>query len=404
MSKKINIIHFVGGEENSGAFRGAQLLHNDLKNKNIVSNLFHESNNSKLNSFFTKLRKNYEKSPKIFYPKRKSTPFSSAIIGKNFLKNINYLDANIVHLHWINGGFFNISYLDKINKPVVWTIRDMWPFTGGCHYTLGCEKYETQCKACPQLGSFLNYDLSSFNQNRKLNFIQNKKISFVVNSKWMEKMAKKSKILKNETIHTFFPSFDLKNFFFDYDEFFVKNLNLNKNKKIILFGAQNIEAEYKGYKYFLKALDYLDKKNFFIIFFGNFWNEGDLKKKGFEYLKLGFIKDHEFQRKLYSLSDLFVACSIQEGFPKTVAEAILCHTPIVYFKNTAIEDICEHKIIGGYGAEYCNSEDLAKGINWISERSNYSETLIKKGIDKIKNNFNSEILVGKYLNLYNSLI
>ena len=89
----------------------------------------------------------------------------------------------------------------------------------------------------------------------------------------------------------------------------------------------------------------MKKNEFIIIFFGHFWNEKLIKDKGIEFINLGFINDVHFQRKLYSISDVFVACSLQEGFPKTVAESLLCKTPVVYFKNTAIEDICEHKNI-----------------------------------------------------------
>ena len=129
-----------------------------------------------------------------------------------------------------------------------------------------------------------------------------------------------------------------------------------------------------------------------------------LKKKKIEYIKLGFINDQNFQRKLYSISDVFVASSLQEGFPKTVAESILCKTPVVYFKETAVEDICENKVIGGYGAEYCNSKDLAEGIKWILDKKNYNDSLVDKASEKILKNFNSEILIKKYIDLYNSVI
>ncbi len=404
MVKNLKVVHLVGGEENSGAFKGANLLHKDLINHNINSKIIYEEDNNKFDLYIKKFRQYYEKSPKIFYPKRESTSFSSAITGINFFNNKDYIESDIVHLHWINNGFFNISSLKHINKPIVWTIRDMWPFTGGCHYTLGCNKYTDLCTSCPQLNSAFKNDLSTFNFNRKIKYIKNKKISFVVNSNWMNDMSKKSKILKNETIYTFFPSFDLKNYFRDYDQSIRERLNIKKNKKIILFGAQNIEAKYKGFEYFLDSINYLEKSKYIIIFFGHFWNEKLIKDKGIEFINLGFVNDVNFQRKLYSISDLFIACSLQEGFPKTVAESLLCKTPVVYFKETAIEDICDHKNIGGYGAEYCNSKDLSEGIKWLSNKSNYTKNLVDSAAKKIIEKFNSKILVNKYVELYNRLL
>ena len=403
--KEYKVVHFVGGRKHSGAYKGAEMLHNDLVDKNINSQIMHEDNNSLSKKINMELRINFEKIPKLLFPNRqKNTSFSSSIVGYNFLNNKKYINSDIVHLHWINNGFFNISYIQKINKPIIWTIRDMWPFTGGCHYSLGCNKFEEICNMCPQLNSNFNYDLSTFNQNRKKKYFQKKKIIFIVNSNWMRKMAEKSLVLNNQKFYTFFPSFDLKNYYFDKNQKFKEKLNINTKKKLLLYGAQNIEASYKGFKYFLESLDYIDKNKYFLIFFGNFWNENEIKKKNFEFKNLGFINDLNFQRKLYSISDLFVATSIQEGFPKTVAESLLCETPVVYFKDTAIEDVCEHKLIGGYGADYCNSRDLAKGIDWIVESQNNPKMLAKKGAEKIKKNFNSDLLIEKYIKLYENLI
>ncbi len=397
-------MHLVGGEKNSGAFRGANLLNNDLKSYGVNSEIIYENRTDFINIIGKKIRQNFDKSPKIFFPRRENSTFSSSLIGINFLKDKKYLNADIVNLHWINKGFFNISDLKKINKPIVWTLRDMWLFTGGCHYTLGCNNFENKCKKCPQLNSNLNYDLSTFNQLRKKKYLKKKNINFVVNSTWMERMAKKSSLLKDEVIHTFFPSFDLKNFYSDYDANFKSKLSINNRKKIILYGAQNIEAKYKGFDYFLNCLDYLEKDKYLIIFFGHLWNENVLKKKNIEYLKMGFIKDDNILRKLYSISDVFVASSLQEGFPKTVAESLLCRTPLVYFKDTSIEDVCKNKLIGGYGANYCDSEDLANGIKWVINNPENSKKLAVNGAMEILTKFNSESLIKKYVNLYQKLI
>ena len=401
--KKIKIVHFVGGKKNSGAFKGANILHEDLIKKNIVSSMIYEKDDTKIKKIKLHLRQSTEKFPKIFYPKREKTTFSSSIIGYNFLNDKLYKNSDIVHLHWINNGFFDISKINLIHKPIVWTIRDMWPFTGGCHYTLGCNNFTSKCGYCPQLSSHHKYDLSTFIQNLKMKYY-NKNIKFIVNSNWMKKMASKSSILKNFEILTFFPSFDFENFFEDYDDNFIKSHKINKKKKIILYGAQNIEAKYKVFKYFLDCLDFLEKEKYQILFFGNLWDEKEIKKKNIEYINMGFIKEKKIQRKLYSLADIFVATSLQEGFPKTVVEALLCRTPVAYFKETAIEDVCESGLVGGYGANYCDSKDLAYGIKWLTNNSTNKNDMLSKAIKKITSEFNSEKLVQKYVNLYEKLI
>ena len=88
------------------------------------------------------------------------------MFGINFTKTKEYQEFDIIHLHWINGGFVNIKHLAKVDKPIVWTMRDMWPMTGGCHYSMKCEKYKTGCGNCEQLKSNSGYDRSKFVLNR----------------------------------------------------------------------------------------------------------------------------------------------------------------------------------------------------------------------------------------------
>ena len=97
----------------------------------------------------------------------------------------------------MNNGFFNLSDINEIKKPIVWTMRDMWVFSGGCHYSLGCQKYKNKCFSCPQLSSNFFYDLSSYNQNRKKKYYK-KNIKFVAVSNWLKEKAEKSYLLKSK--------------------------------------------------------------------------------------------------------------------------------------------------------------------------------------------------------------
>src|SRR5690606_41352063 len=71
--------------------------------------------------------------------------FSPAISGINTTNNRLILEADIIHLHWVNFGLLSIDSIGdllKLGKPVVWTLHDMWPFTGGCHHSGDCRSEE----------------------------------------------------------------------------------------------------------------------------------------------------------------------------------------------------------------------------------------------------------------------
>ena len=48
--------------------------------------------------------------------------------------------------------FFSIKFLSKKNIPVVFTVHDMWNFTGGCYYytNVNCDGFKSGCKKCPK--------------------------------------------------------------------------------------------------------------------------------------------------------------------------------------------------------------------------------------------------------------
>jgi len=66
----------------------------------------------------------------------------------NFLPNteltiaIQEFKPDILHLHWVGGGFTPLSYeIFKNNYPVIISLYDMWAFTGGCHYSSSCTRF-----------------------------------------------------------------------------------------------------------------------------------------------------------------------------------------------------------------------------------------------------------------------
>ena len=92
-------------------------------------------------SFFSRLTIKFnffaERLPFIwFYAKEKSLrfAFSTARVGSNISKEDAIKEADILHLHWTNSGYLstkNIQQLFETGKPIVWTLHDMWAFTGG---------------------------------------------------------------------------------------------------------------------------------------------------------------------------------------------------------------------------------------------------------------------------------
>ncbi|MEA2013048.1 MAG: hypothetical protein U9O87_08255 [Verrucomicrobiota bacterium] len=192
----MNILHIAGGDLSGGAARGTYWLHQALIEKGVNSKLIiqnyegFEKNISGIRrnfkeKLFNRIRPLLDQSLLKFYPNKKERSFSPGCFGYDIRKHPFYEKSDIIHLHWINNAMIDVKILSKIDKPVIWTIRDMWPFTGGCHCALDCEKYATGCGACPLLNSIDENDLSKIDNIKE--FVQKFKIICENSLKHLEK-------------------------------------------------------------------------------------------------------------------------------------------------------------------------------------------------------------------------
>jgi len=410
----MKVLHLIAGDLTGGAARGAYWLHKALVNLGVDSRILTNSKftfgddrvysiaTNKIGKLISFVKAQLDSNLQILYPKRKRAIFSTGLFGFDFTKTKLYKEADIIHLHWINAGFINIKHLSKVNKPIVWTIRDMWPFTGGCHYSMGCENYKTDCGNCRQLNSNFKYDLSWWILKRKKKYLP-KHMKIVGISPWITEEAKKSELFKNFDVRYIFNNVNANDFYPIEKDLAREILGIKTNKKIILAGAQSLKDFYKGFDKFIEAIKLLDKNKYVLCFLGNL-DEKIIKGLGFEYKSFGFLFDTISLRAVYSSSDVFVAPSLMEAFGKTLAEAMACGTPVVCFDATGPRYIVDHKI-NGYKAEPFDSGDLKNGIEWIlSLNEKEYKQLSHDAREKVLKEFDSPIVAKRYIELYREML
>ena len=407
----MNVLHLVGGNLNAGAARGAYWLHQGLQKLKVDSKILTNSrdtlqdpdvisiNVSLSDRVRNSMRARLDKLPLALYPKRKTELFSTGTAGYNFINHPTYKWADIIHLHWINAGFIGIEDIGKINKPVIWTLRDMWPMTGGCHVAMECLKYTTGCGACPQLNSDSLKDLSSTIVRRKKKVFPSH-MHIVGISRWITGCAQNSEIFKTLRATTIPNNVDSTDFY-PVDKAAARAaLDLPQNRKVILAGAQRGNHTWKGFDYFIKSLASLNDPKLLVVIFGEI-NADILPKHSFEFKVLGPVNDNAQLRKVYSAADVFVAPSVMESFGKTLAEAMACGTPVVCFDATGPKDIVDH-LQNGYKAKPFEATDLANGIRWVLHHQRYDDLATSARL-KVVEEFDSLAVAKKYHELYASL-
>jgi glycosyltransferase involved in cell wall biosynthesis len=334
--------------------------------------------------------------------------FSPANTGQNIAALPEIRNADIIHLHWVNGGFLSlrsIRSLLRTGKPIVWTMQDMWAFTGGCHYSGSCTNFMNSCGNCFFLKSPSDEDISRRIHKKKQNIYASGNISFIASSNWMAGNARKSSLAGNCRIDVLPNPIDTE-IYKPGDKSAVRyELGLPRDKFLILSGAANLKDKRKGFVYLQRALKQMKKINpgisesFGLITFGK---SSEVEDSDIQVFPQNYLKDDNSIARLYQAADVYIIPTLEDNLPSTVLESLACGTPVVAFKTGGIPDMVDHKL-SGYLAESKNVDDLVSGINWVINHPEINE--IKKNCrKKVLENFSREIIASKYINYYRSLL
>jgi glycosyltransferase involved in cell wall biosynthesis len=260
--------------------------------------------------------------------------------------------AGLIHLHWIDGLVDWIAgYKVFANKLIIYKLGSEEPYTGGCHFSAGCNKFKTDgCRNCPQLGpSFDGNDLAKKNFAAKQRGYRSLNITAVTAGHWLADSASKSLLMKQFPRYTIPNSIDIGMFSPIPQNHGRELFNLPRDRKIILFGAWGIARRNKGLHLLIYVLNILRERwrNTLpvLVIFG----EGlsfERRPKGYEWYQVGTIEDRRKLTALYSAADVFVSSSFQEAFGLVTAEAQSCGTPGIGFYGTGAEDIIQDGVTG----------------------------------------------------------
>ncbi len=406
-----------------GAAVAASRLHNCLKENNIEVKMLVEDtvdNNNEIASVSnTKLAKKkalnrfinerlyflpFEKSKNVRYK------FSPAISGIDISTHPLVKEADIIHLHWINHGFLSLKNLDqlfKLKKPIVWTMHDMWPFTGGCHYANECNHYIDDCGNCPFLRWSNNKDLSYRIHQKKMKVWSKANIHAVACSKWLGSLAQESSLLRRKKISSIPNPIDTNLFKPHNKEECRKELKLPLDKKLILFGAADISDPRKGARYLMEALHILDIRHpeivndVELVIFGK-TKDMDLSKYPYKVHKMNFINNNDQMIKLYNTADAFILPSLQDNLPNTVMEAQSCGIPVVSFRVGGVPEMIDNNK-NGFLTTMKDSDGLALSIHKALFHSNI-KSIKENARNSVEENYSNKVIAEKYHNLYNSLL
>lgn len=328
--------------------------------------------------------------------------------GTDVTRLPEFTQADVIHLHWVNQGMLSLADLRRIlrsGKPVVWTLHDMWPFTGICHYAGDCDRYATHCHDCPLLyGGGSRKDLSFRTFERKRKLYEGTRVTFVACSRWLGSLAGRSGLTRGQAV-VHVPNAINTNLFKPRDRRTARErCRLPLDRKLLLFGSVKITDKRKGIDYLVAACRRvaetapgLSRRLGVVVFGGE--AEAYTTLFPFPVYSMDYVASEKELVDIYNAVDLYVTPSLQDNLPNTIVEAMACGIPCVGFDVGGIPEMIDH-LHNGYVAEYRSADDLADGIRWALTEGEH-EALGEAAWRKAVSTYSEGVVAKKYIDIYN---
>lgn len=331
---------------------------------------------------------------------------SSDRATRQFIRQIEELQPDIIHIHNVHGYFLNykilFNYLAQCHIPVVWTVHDCWLYTGHCYYYsfAGCNKWKTGCRECPQQNKFPTSWL--FDRSRR-NFLD-KKTAFTSIPQERLTIVPVSEWIKGEMQQSFLKGYDMRvihnginmEVFDVYDTEEIKN-KYQLNGKHILVGVASIWSREKGLDDFIALSGMLNEDERIVLVGMDAENQKRLPAN-----ITGIRRTENIRQlaELYAAADVFVNLTWQDNYPTVNLEAIACGTPVVTYRTGgSIEAVTEHT---GLVVEQGDLKGIVRAVRTIEGRG--KEYYRQPCRNYALAHFNKEERYADYLKLYDELL
>jgi glycosyltransferase involved in cell wall biosynthesis/SAM-dependent methyltransferase len=276
-------------------------------------------------------------------------------------------DFDILHLHWIADFLDTDAFSSLQDRPLVWTLHDMRPFTGGCHYAGACDKFTEHCGACPQLGSDDPQDLSFLTWRRSMAAFRKLNLHVVTPSEWLAEQARRSSLFRNCPVRVIKPAQPLDIFRPMNKKEIRGSMGFRDNDLVLAFSAQSLDNDRKGVRFLPECLARLAasplRDKLFLLLLGNSPPEA-LFHTGIRTGTLGHVDGAEQTALVYNAADAVLVTSLEDNAPNVICEAAGCGVPVIAFAAGGIPEMVKHRETGRL-APVGDVEALADGVRWL---------------------------------------
>ena len=287
--------------------------------------------------------------------------------GLALVRYINSSAIDLVHIHWVQGGFLSLKQISLIEKPIVWHLHDLWPLSTAGHYPSAiAQASPSTIRQLIEKEAALSSPLSQRSLYVKQQLVNRRRIGFVSPSKWIYNLS--SALLersKSFSVEIPFPS-PLKYRRGNSDELDI--CRGDYHLRISIGGSGFFSNPYKGSSDALNVLEFLGRNNIrvMILCFGEIPPASFVERVSCYHHLIGFgcIEQAEVIRCLRG-SDLYLSTSWLESYGLVVEEALSNGTPCLAYSDTGSESIVRH-MVDGICIPYRNTVKMAEAVLYLA--------------------------------------
>lgn len=306
--------------------------------------------------------------------------YMSRISTYNFLKKLDKIKPDVIHLHNVHANFINLpmilGYCARHDVKTIITLHDCWFFTGKCFhfFDIGCEKYQHGCGQCPKKkldipNYLIDHSAKIWNDKKKL-FHLIDKLKIVGCSEWISELALKSDIFHSKDILTIHNGIDVEIF---------RNHNRNKrselgiDNKFVILGMAGKWLEPSNKMVLSKIVTQIPSDA--VILLIGCTNENIKELTSYHnVITMGYINDRNELASIYSAADVFINLTTIDNLPTVNMESICCGTPVIcYNKSGGGQELIKEGETGFVVPKW-NAEEIlrvvSKLMNCQFDRSN----------------------------------
>ena len=410
----MKVVHIVACQLHSGAGRAIRSLHENLLSKRIESHVLGRIEldlPKELNPHPVplwkklpvslgnrivrwRLKRRYQTTLHNFHP---------VGFGLNLHRSKIYREADIIHVQFAGATTMGPPLwkaLKNEHRPVIWTLRDMWTFTGGCHFSADCQKYHASCGGCPQLGNVDDEKQTSKDLAFKKAHIGSN-TTFVAISKIIAQQSQQSSVLQGCEIRVIPNTVMLDRFEKTKKEVARQALGLPENKIIISAGALNLADPRKGSESLAKLLEaFRNNPSIHWAIFGQGLEKlVDPVPKNCTFF--GLLDNDTTLNQIYSASNVYLMPSLQESFGKTTVEAMASGTPVIAYDNTPAAEMIQNDETGWLVPHDNQSKYLTKTEQAIALGAEALAKMGEKACEYVHAEFSLDQITQQHISLYN---